>query len=92
MTAQTQALAQQPQVVETADACVGIAARSLSRLSRMLNRIVDRMFSFDLRPEELAFLDRAVTERQPLQLHRVGVASAHEHANTLAGPGPVRPT
>jgi hypothetical protein len=51
MTAQTQALAQQPPVAESA--CMGFAARSLRRLNRSMTRIVDRMFVLDLSPEEI---------------------------------------
>ena len=92
MTAQTQALAQQPPVA--AGGWARFAARSLQRLNKSLNRIVDRMFSLDLRPEEIgAMIGERPLECEPevLQLHRVGIAATHEHANTLPGGGPVCP-
>ena len=88
MTAQTQALAQRPPVAD--GAWVTFAARSLLPLNRVLNRIVDRMFSLDLNPEEICAM---VGEQEPeaSQLHGVGIAAAHEHTNTLADGRLVRP-
>jgi hypothetical protein len=88
MTAQTQALAQRPPVAEGAR--LRFAARSLPPLHRVLNRIVDRMFSLDLDPEEISAM-LGEQQREASQFHSVGIAAAHEHANTLPDGGLVRP-
>ena len=58
MTVDTRALVQHPPVVVAGGLWARMAARSLSRMHGFLNGAVDRLFAFDLRPEEIDAMTR----------------------------------
>jgi len=58
MTVNTQALVQHPPAAVADGMWVRFAARNLSRMHQSLNAVVDRLFAFDLRTEEIDAMTR----------------------------------